>query len=134
MAIAWSADLSVGVAEIDEQHKQFFKHAGNLLDACEQGSGVDYVVKMIDFLENYAIEHFETEERYMTEFGYPQLAHHRARHGIFRRNLLDLRARLQSDGPGKLLLKSTYALVMWFNDHVRSVDMAMGAFLKTKMQ
>ncbi len=133
VAFVWSPDLSVGVAEVDEQHKQFFMHARNLLEACEKGCGVEYVARMIDFLESYAVEHFQTEERYMTRFEYPRLAHHRARHGVFRRNLLNLRARLQSDGAGELLLKSTYALVMWFNDHLRSVDMAMGAFLKTKL-
>jgi hemerythrin len=135
MAIAWTPDLSIGIREIDEQHQEMFKQINNLLEAFDQGKGPEGVSKMIAFLENYAIEHFGAEENYMFRFKYPNDVHHRIQHRIFRRNLLNLKSRLDTEGASGSLLDATHGLVVtWLNNHIRNVDKLLGSFLKTRLE
>jgi len=135
MAIAWTPDLSIGIREIDEQHQEMFRQINNLLEAFDQGKGPEGVSQMIAFLEKHVIEHFGAEENYMFRFKYPNDAHHRIQHRIFRRNLLNLKSRLDTEGASGPLLDATHGLVvMWLHDHIRNVDKLLGSFLKTRLE
>jgi hemerythrin len=134
MALTWSPQLMVGLDEIDRQHQELFRHVDDLVEACNQGTGVEYVSRMIAFLDEYAAKHFDVEERYMAEFGYPKINYHRAEHQVFRKNLAALKDRLAAEGPGPKLLNATHAMVVtWLNNHVRNVDKELAAFLKTRL-
>ena len=59
MAIQWNEELATGVLEIDNQHKEIFARINRLLEASSQGKGKQEVGRMIDFLGDYVISHFE---------------------------------------------------------------------------
>ncbi|MBE9532262.1 MAG: hemerythrin, partial [Proteobacteria bacterium] len=69
--VKWHDGLSVGVDEIDGQHRALFKAVNAFLDSVESASNMDDVAVVITFLEEYLEVHFETEERAMIEHGYP---------------------------------------------------------------
>lgn len=73
MAIEWTPDLSVGVENIDEQHKIWFQKANELFEAGKERRAKEYINTMIDFLDEYTKKHFKDEEAYMEEIGYPEL-------------------------------------------------------------
>jgi len=58
MPFEWTQNLSIGVAEIDNQHKELFKRINNLLDAISQGKGKQELFAVLEFLEDYSKFHF----------------------------------------------------------------------------
>lgn len=70
MAIVWTPALSVGVENIDSQHKIWFEKADQLFEA---GKPENPVAQMFDFLDDYTKMHFRDEEAYMTKINYPEI-------------------------------------------------------------
>ena len=87
MAILWKENLSVGVNEIDNQHKELFNRINNLLDACTRGKGSEEIKRTLNFLSDYVISHFGTEENLMVRYNYPDYTSHKEKHEKFKKNL-----------------------------------------------
>ncbi len=134
MSINWTNDIAVGVDEIDNQHKELFNRINSFLDAMNQGAGMQEVGNVIKFLEDYVLTHFGAEEGFMTKHKYPEYQSHKAQHEIYLKNLSDLKKEFESGGVTlPLTLKVHKNIVDWIINHIRKVDKALGAFLKTKM-
>ena len=134
MAIEWTADLSTGVNEIDNQHRELFQRINDLLDACNRGKGKEEVKKVISFLEDYVVTHFSEEEKYMGRYDYPEGLSHKKRHAEFMENFLRLKTEFEAEGPGVHIVVSINRLVVdWLRNHIRKTDRALGSFLKTKI-
>ena len=134
MAIEWSDDLATGVSGIDSQHRELFQRINNLLDACKMGKGKAEVKNVIQFLDDYVVTHFAAEESYMQKHDYPGYAEHKAQHLVFMENFAKLKAHFEKDGPGVLLVvEANHLIVEWLKEHIRKIDRALGAFLKTRI-
>jgi hemerythrin len=128
--IKWTDELSVGVVEIDNQHKELISRVSGLLSAMSKGKGKSEVAETLDFLADYVVVHFNTEERIMKEREYPGLDHHRRQHAVFSEKVSELRERLNRDGPSSLLaIRSQRLLADWLTNHISVTDSALGAFL-----
>jgi hemerythrin len=134
MPIQWNNDLSVGIEEIDNQHRELIGRINQLFDACNQGKGKAAVQETIKFLEDYVIIHFGAEEKAMVQYGYPDYASHKVHHQQFVASFGELKNRLETDGPGAYLVVLTNRIVVdWLNSHIRNVDKILVAYLKTKL-
>jgi len=131
MALQWTSDFSVGETTIDRQHMELFQRFNDLLDACRQGRGKERISLLLDFLDQYVVFHFRTEEDLMQRHGFPEAAAHRAQHAHFIDQLHGLRSELQQEGPSTAVLVSTNETVLrWLIDHIRKTDTHLGAFLR----
>lgn len=131
MAILWNEGLSVNVAEIDNQHKELFNRINNLLDACTQGKGSEEVKRTINFLSDYVVTHFGTEEKLMVRYNYPDYASHKEKHEKFNKEFAELKMRIQKEATGLLTtLGTNHLLIDWWLNHIGKVDKELGAFLK----
>lgn len=83
--IPWHDDYSLGLDQIDEQHRQLFDLMNRvwetLFSFVEESS--DLASQLILELEQYAQTHFAQEEHFMRETGYPRLDSHRKAHVAF---------------------------------------------------
>lgn len=79
----WNESFSVGVAEIDAQHRKLVEMLGNLLEEMKKGQGKAVLTKTIEDMLNYAKEHFATEEKYMKLYNYPDSLKHKKEHERF---------------------------------------------------
>ncbi len=132
MAIAWTPDLSVGVKNIDEQHKIWFEKANELFEAGKQQRAKEYINTMIDFLDEYTKKHFSDEESYMEEIGYPELDAQKKAHASFINDLAKLK-KDYNDGGGNLLviLTANKMVINWLTNHIRHMDKKIGDYVKT---
>lgn len=132
MAIAWTPDLSVGVENIDEQHKIWFEKANELFEAGKQQRAKEYINIMIDFLDEYTKKHFSDEESYMEEIGYPELDAQKKAHASFINDLAKLK-KDYNDGGGNLLviLNANKMVINWLTNHIRHMDKKIGDYVKT---
>jgi len=134
MKIEWSQDFSVGVEEIDRQHKELFERINNLDSAMKQGKAKEEVVRLIEFLDEYATMHFGTEEKYMTDYGYAGYPLHKSKHSRFIEELSYIRSKLDAEGvTAEVIMLSNNLLIKWFSNHIRTIDMMLGSFLKSKI-
>jgi hemerythrin len=81
--IVWNDSLSVGVAEIDRQHKKLIAMINELDNAMTAGRGKDVMGEIVDGLIIYTATHFRTEEKYFAQFEYRDAEIHRKEHADF---------------------------------------------------
>ncbi len=133
MRLQWTEDLSVGVQEIDSQHKELFIRANDLLEAMKRGKGREEVRELIRFLDDYTIMHFGLEERYMLEYEYPDYLSHKQKHSQFMEKIRDEKKELESEGVTvDAAARIGLFLTQWWIEHIRNVDKLLGIFLKKK--
>lgn len=78
--IAWSESLSVGVAEMDEEHRQFIARVNDLNRAIVESEDKATVERVMDLMLMEATHHFWHEQQLLTRWNYPQAAEHAATH------------------------------------------------------
>lgn len=64
-AVVWSSEFEVGVELIDRQHRELIDRINKLLAAIREGRGREETFKVMRFLQEYVVEHFSAEERFM---------------------------------------------------------------------
>ena len=91
------------------------------------------IASTLDFLINYTQFHFSTEEKSMSETGYPELANHRAKHEELEKTLGNLIEDFKEDGITEKISEAVGTFLgNWLKDHIRGVDQVFAAFLKEK--
>lgn len=134
MAIQWTEDLATGITEIDKQHKELYNRVNALLDATAKGKGQEEVAKVIDFLGDYVKSHFETEEKNMVKYDYPDYQSHKAQHTQFLSEFSDLKNKYEKDGvTSHLVVVVRNRVFDWLRNHIGKIDKALGGFLKNQM-
>lgn len=134
MRLRWNRDLSVGVAEIDSQHKELFRMINDLDAALKNGKPKKETGRLIGFLDDYILIHFGSEEKYMTVYGYPDYASHRKKHEWFAEEFCGIKKKLDGGAPPvEITGLINNLLITWFSNHIRTVDKSMGGFLAAKI-
>ena len=95
----WSDDFLIGIDEIDSQHKRFFDASHRLYDSILNCEGENAVEESVQFLRDYADEHFQTEEAFMQKHHFPGLDEHQGLHTRFFEGLDQLVDDLKVFGP-----------------------------------
>jgi len=78
--IAWSNFLSVGVAEMDDEHRQFIARVNELNKAIVEIEDKATVARAMERMLAEAARHFTHEEQLLARWNYPETAAHTARH------------------------------------------------------
>ncbi|NOS36400.1 MAG: bacteriohemerythrin [Deltaproteobacteria bacterium] len=134
MSLQWTKALSVGISEIDDQHKELFGKINKMLNIIVESSEIDETGKVIDFLDEYVVSHFATEEGLMKRFDYPDLEYHLQQHGEFTREFYLFRERCRKEGPSRFLaIQIEEMMVEWWTNHINKVDKVLGSFLMDKL-
>ncbi len=135
MQLHWTKDYSVGVEEIDTQHKELFETINSLDSSMRKGKGRDETNSLIIFLDKYIFFHFSTEEKYMTALGYQRYPHHKIQHTWFIKAFSDIKKKFGTEGAtADVIVMCNTLLIKWFSSHVRTADMSLGVFLKSKIK
>ena len=131
LRLEWTASLSIGVQDIDLQHKELFKRINSLVDAIDGNSGSEAVLDTFDFLQDYVLQHFTAEQNLMLTGKYPESDEHMLLHNGFIRDIYRLQDKYERDGATPELLESVKSRISeWFLEHVTVRDKALGDFLK----
>jgi hemerythrin-like metal-binding protein len=119
--IEWISALSVGVDEIDDQHKELIGRINQLAIAKEHKRGREVTAAVLAGLQAYIVEHFGLEERYFREFGYADQKSHVAEHEIFKRKVADF-AQAYSKDEAALSDEILDFLKSWLTKHISFTD------------
>lgn len=127
----WSAEYSVGVAKIDEQHQEMFDLLNELQDALGRGWNQDKIREIFDLLEEHTLTHFAEEEKLMSLFNYP----HQDSHALQHKDLIEELNYLKGQwarGVLKITPETTAYIQNWLNLHVEGPDQKLGKFLRSQ--
>ncbi len=132
LVLKWDESLSVGIFEIDNDHKAMLEQLKSLIDAYHTGKADYYINDLFGFLERYSAKHLSLEEQYMEKYKYPKLEEHRAQHDEFKKSVALLKEEFQTiGGTTRLVILVKQMLVDHFTTHVSTVDKEMAEFFKT---
>lgn len=125
----WSADLEIGVEQIDEQHRRFFDFVNDLQDAAEAD-----LEEKLEFLKSYALEHFDAEEAFMEAHEYPRLNEHAQLHVEFIRQYSDMVREFREFGsPGPELARIRELAETWLVKHITRADADYAKYTRDKI-
>jgi hemerythrin len=137
MSIAWTPALSVGIEEIDNQHRDLLQHVSVFFR--HLGNGPEEIATLFGFLEDYVHTHFSCEEKYMTKFyadgrGYEEEQLHRAEHRAFVRDFTAFKEEILENGASPLLVAEFQKwIVNWLVGHIGKTDKGLGRFLSAAL-
>jgi hemerythrin len=133
MGIEWRESLAIGVAEIDNQHKELLARFDNLLKACETGKGMIELKQVLLFLNEYIIKHFSDEEAMQKLRNYPGYESHKKEHDHFVERIKALQGEVDREGIAiHHVMETNNLLLKWLIHHISTVDVELGKFLKNQ--
>jgi hemerythrin len=125
--IQWTDALSVGINEIDGQHKKLVGWINELNEAMREGKGKAVLSHTLMGLGSYTKEHFATEEKYFAKFGYPETDDHIRQHIRFVQKVSDMKKGFDEGRMG-LSIEVMNFLSEWLKHHIQGSDMKYAPF------
>lgn len=120
----WSSLLHTGIETIDEQHHTLVQLLNELAGQFVDGEDEDTVLRVIDALAEYAIYHFETEEKiWRAELPAEDYERHEASHADFKQQIDAFRARVED--PSQIAENLLSYLTEWLAFHILESDRHM---------
>ena len=129
--LTWEDKYSVGIKEIDEQHKGLFDIINELYEAIKRNKNKEILTDIINKLVKYTEVHFDAEELLMSLYKYPELDEHKKQHGKFTAKIIEFR---DNFNPTTLMtsLEVMEFLKQWWMHHVLDTDKQYSPFLLKK--
>lgn len=125
--VVWDDTLSVGIEEIDQQHKILVKLVNQMHNAIEQKEASSVVKPILDKLIQYTIIHFAVEESLMRIFHYPGYEEHKEHHEELTREVIDLHRKVRT-GEAHINFQLMHFLQGWLTHHILQEDMEYSDF------
>ena len=119
--IEWQDEYSVGVTELDEQHKNLLNIINSLLVGQANEYDAIQFSEAISSLIHYAYVHFATEERYLAQANYPDIKAHVLDHVGFIMKTLELSLKVHEGTKDNRLDLLRY-LEKWYSFHILGID------------
>jgi hemerythrin len=127
----WNDSLSIGIQEIDNQHKELIKKLNELAEYIQQKKGKDKIGSTLRFMKDYSIIHFSTEEGFMAKLEYPGLEKQQMEHEKFKVTAERLVRDLEKEKDMEIFASQVQRfLIDWLILHIKTVDKKFGEFLK----
>lgn len=129
--LEWSDELSLGVLEIDAQHKELLRIANGLLQAISLGRPERTITNVIRKLREYTVFHFNSEEAFMDRIGYNKKAEHFAKHSVLKKKVKEFQRTIY-EGNVVDADKLMSFLKVWLLKHILESDRELVVFIKTE--
>jgi hemerythrin-like metal-binding protein len=130
-ALTWQDEYTVGVKELDDQHKKLLEIINYLGEQQQEEYDANKFSDTISSLIHYAYTHFATEERYLLQTTFPDIKKHVFEHIDFIMKTLSLYLRIEKGGEKDLKELLKY-LKEWYASHVLGLDRNYIPFMRSK--
>jgi len=116
----WRAKYSIGNAQIDAEHQRLIELANDVATLAASGEKIARIKADIVALYDYVKSHFQHEEEYMLQLGYPDYDAHKNLHeGI----IAEMNAIMKQSGSlDTLVYKFKRLMHVWVQDHILTED------------
>lgn len=130
--IVWGDILSVGVEEIDEDHRKLVSIFNILNHSVMEEESPEYLAAVLEELINCTVWHFSHEERLMLKYGYSESEEHKAEHQELIKSAKELQQEILR--VDKFVAEEhAEFLERWLTEHIFTADMRLGSYLSKVM-
>jgi hemerythrin-like metal-binding protein len=127
--VQWKESMSVGIPQIDAEHKALISMLNDLFLSLRVGKGQDVACETVKSMAMYAVKHFTTEERLFKEHAYPGAEAHIAEHEAFVAEVEDFLDRADC-GTCLFTLEIANYLKEWLGKHIMGSDLKYAPYLQ----
>lgn len=120
--ILWEATFSVGIKELDDQHKRLIDFMNEIYERLEKDAEATDYRDFFIRLRGHAENHFATEERYFAEFAYPDAVEHTKEHRKVQARIGKLEEAFNQDPSTLVVYEVLHLLDDWLFDHAMMYD------------
>ena len=131
--IVWHENLSVGIDEIDEDHRRFIGLVNDLNQAINEPQKNGQINHCLQLIVLDAKRHFEHEQRLFSLHGYPDAAHHAALHTKLLGEIVTAMDCFREAAQGKHWIEKGLQIKTLLVEHLLNEDMQYRDFLVSRM-
>ena len=131
MRIEWKDEMATGIAEIDNQHRQwidFYNRLDEIMLSDDKEELKFAKAQILEEMSEYVDFHFQFEEEYMRKIGFPEVERHWRLHKNFRNEIYTI-CRSYREGNIVLNTEIMNTIKNWLIDHIMAEDMKMKPFV-----
>ncbi|HOP62522.1 MAG TPA: bacteriohemerythrin [Spirochaetota bacterium] len=129
--LSWSEKFSIGVNQIDDQHRQLFELINNMYDKIKTDAEHSTPIEALDALLDYTNYHFKEEESFMVKNDYVQYEQHKRVHDNLTKQVIEYKNKF-SQGKGDTG-EFVRFLFDWLTRHIMDQDKKIGKFMERKL-
>lgn len=132
---AFTEKYMTNITQIDTEHKKLFEIIRNANDLIQDNllhDKYDEIVSILNELREYTETHFNHEEEYMQEIGYPNLPAQIKAHNAFIEKLVNINFNeldSMDDNQQEYLVDLIDYLLNWLSNHILGADKKIGEWL-----
>jgi len=130
--LKWSNLLSVGVQEMDEEHRIFIGRVNELNEAVIAWQDKATIRRLMDAMLFEAANHFKNEEQLLLEWRYPDRAVHAAKHAQLMQELRRVKSEFETPANSFLGALKGLKINQLLIDHLLKEDMKYRDFLRAQ--
>lgn len=131
--IRWTTDMSVGLTELDDDHRTLIKIINHLNANVGQSMQRETVRQCLLALRRYAEFHFAREERVLIACNFPGIDVQKTEHRDFIQRIQEVTQRFDADPEAASTVVNDELLGFlrdWLNHHILIEDMAYRPFVE----
>jgi hemerythrin len=123
-------DLKTGIDDIDDQHRQLFIWANEIMS--DEAMDDSKLLAALNDMEDYAYNHFRAEEYAMDKYDFKGLEKHKNQHSRLSKEVGNLFNRFKREGASKgLKVELQYLVTDWYVLHIKEWDMPFAKYMKS---
>ena len=132
----WRDDYKIGVELVDKQHKELFKRLGNFIKTVRSDREKDVkkeeVEKTLEFMGEYVVTHFDSEEALQKKYNYPDYEEHHEIHENFKQEVFEFQKEYKNNDYNEdFVMEFSGRLLTWLINHVASTDQKIGDYINS---
>jgi hemerythrin len=127
--VEWTNELSVGIEEIDEQHKILVVLINRLFDeTVVHQANPSVIQEILHELVEYTVIHFAVEESLFRIFHYPATELHTQHHDELKAQVLEIQQKVKQ---GEVTINTELLIFLrrWLTNHILQEDKLYSPFL-----
>ncbi len=129
--LVWKDEYSVGIEEMDNDHKKLLNLINQLQTAVHYYTGKEFEEKALDELVDYTKTHFKKEEKLLEDNGYADLEAHKVQHEEFIAKVNEFLEQYKKDSE-VTVIDTLEFLKDWLIKHINGTDKEYGKILNQK--
>jgi hemerythrin-like metal-binding protein len=129
--LVWKDEYSVGIEEMDNDHKKLLNLINQLQTAVHYYTGKEFEEKALDELVDYTKTHFKKEEKLMEENDFADLEAHKLQHQQFIDKVSHFVEQYKKDSD-ITMVDTLKFLKEWLIKHINGTDKEYGKVLNEK--
>lgn len=128
---SWNKELETGIEIVDSQHKDFIKNANKFIIKVRFNKANEGMAEEFEFLKDYLLYHFQTEETFLFDSGYPDFTSHQAEHLQIKFETKRIGTIMAFEEDKKKVLDEFTAFInSWIISHIMGSDLKFANYYK----